>query len=131
MPTSARKPKVPIQTLLVLCILLIGMLVTPYVVTATPPNPFAANPVERAWEKVRAAGSYHFSSDVTQTTTPSASVRNVGRRSQTDQIYLEGMADIDATAMEFRLWSGSGSLLQTGSSLAARVADSKTYTKQK
>ena len=88
------------------------------------------DPITAAWERVQAAGSYHFSSDVTQTTTPSASVRNVGRRSQTDQIYLEGMADIDATAMEFRLWSGSGSLLQDGSSLAARVADGKTYTKQ-
>ncbi len=88
------------------------------------------DPLTAAWDRVQAAGSYHFSSDVTQTTTPSASVLNAGRRSQTDQIYLEGMADLDATAMEFRLWSENGSLLQDGSSLSARVADGKTYTKQ-
>ncbi len=86
--------------------------------------------VQNAWERVQDAGSYHFSSDVKQITTPGASVQNVGRRSQTDQIYLEGMADIDATAMEFRLWSETGSLLQDGGSLAVRVADGKTYTQR-
>ena len=90
----------------------------------------AADPLAAAWARARAAGSYRFTSDVAQTTTPSASVLNAGRTSRTDQLYLEGHADAGAEALEFRLWSDSGSLLQAASSLAVRVAEGKTYTQQ-
>ena len=78
MPTSTRKPKLSIQILLVLSILLIGVLVTPYALRATNPNPFDADPVVTTWENAKAAGSYHFSSDVTQVTVPVAKVSNAG-----------------------------------------------------
>jgi shikimate 5-dehydrogenase len=44
-----------------------------------------------------------------------------------DQLYLEGDADIDTAALEFRLWSEGGSVLHEGDSLAVRVADGNTH----
>ena len=39
--------------------------------------PTQSDPVTSAWEAVRRAGSYHFSSDVTQLTLPTATLGNV------------------------------------------------------
>ena len=89
-----------------------------------------ADPLTAAWERAQDAGAYRFSSDVEQITTPTASVLNAGRSSKVDRFYLEGDADIANGAMEFRLWSNGGSVLQEDDSLAVRVADGKTFTKR-
>ena len=47
----------------------------------------SANPVIDAWTMAKQRGSYNFSSDVVQTTTPLATLKNVGRSSRTDAIY--------------------------------------------
>ncbi len=86
-----------------------------------------SDPLTAAWEHAQAAGSYQFSSDVEQITTPALSVLNVGRSSHTDRFYMEGRADAQTSSMEFRLWSDGGSILQEGDSVAVRVADGKTY----
>ncbi|MCB0093613.1 MAG: hypothetical protein KDE54_37245, partial [Caldilineaceae bacterium] len=56
----------------------------------------AADPVTAAWEKARAAGSYHFESEVTQITMPTAKVTNVGRSSRTERFQLNGANDLRA-----------------------------------
>ena len=90
----------------------------------------STDPLTAAWEHAQAVGAYQFSSDVEQISTPTVSVLNAGRSSKVDRFYLEGDADIANDAMEFRLWSNGGSVLQEGDSLAVRVADGKTFTKQ-
>jgi len=111
-------------------ILLVSILITASFWASGQASSLNTDPLSAAWAQARTAGAYRFTSDVTQTTTPSASVLNAGRTSRTDQLYLDGHADAATEALEFRLWSDSGSLLQAESSLAVRVADGKTYTQQ-
>ena len=80
-----------------------------------------------AWDLAQRAGSYRFTSDVEQTTTPSASILNAGRSSRVDRLHLQGLANVADAAMEFRVWSGGGSVLSESDSLAIRVEDGKTY----
>lgn len=75
--------------LALLAALTLGLSVLPRAVAAVLPDPIAA-----AWERTRAAGSYHFASDVIQQTIPSATISNVGRTSRTDKLRLEGQADL-------------------------------------
>lgn len=85
--------------------------------------------VTAAWEKARAAGSYHFSSDVTQVTVPVANVTNVGRTSRTEQLHLEGQTDLRRKRLEMQLWSEGGSVLQDGG-VAVKVENSQTFTRR-
>ncbi len=89
-----------------------------------------ADPVLSAWEQARAAGSYHFSSNVVQVVLPSSTIANVGRSSRTEKLYLEGESDLRSTRLEFQLWSEGGSLLQDGSAISVRVEDGKTFVRQ-
>ena len=52
----------------------------------------AANgdPIQAAWQRAHAAGSYQFNGDVTQVTLPTAKITNVGRSSKSTQMYVEG-----------------------------------------
>ena len=97
------------------CALLIGWLL------ASRP---AANPVVAAWQRARAAGAYHFDSDVVQVTTPAATIANVGRRAREDRLRLEGSTNLYDHTLELTLWSKGGSVLQeeTGSRCASRRA---------
>ena len=79
--------------------------------------------VERAFERARAAGSYHFSSDVEAVTAPIASARTAGTSSQTDHLSLEGTADLDDSQTEFTMWTGARS---ADSSVAFRMVDGIT-----
>jgi hypothetical protein len=83
-------------------------------------------PVAAAWDQATAAGSYRFTADVEQTTTPIASVRNAGRTSTTDQIHLEGGVDLDHDAMEIAVWAGGGSVVDGAGGAAMRVVDGHT-----
>ena len=61
--------------------------------------PFTApDPVTAAWEKARAAGRYHFTSDVTQVTIPVATISNVGQSSRTENYYMAGRMTCPATS---------------------------------
>ena len=88
------------------------------------------DPVTAAWAAVRAAGSYHFTSDVTQVTMPLATLTNVGRASHTEALYLQGQNDLDAQRLEFTLWSQGGSALQADSGLSLRTEGGKTFTRR-
>lgn len=91
------------------------------------PGGAADDPVAAAWEHAREAGTYAFSSDVTQTATPVASVRNVGRTSRTEHMHLAGHADLDHAAMEFDLWSGSATRPTGSADLSLRHLDGQTF----
>src|SRR4051794_2227439 len=70
------------------------------------------DPVTAAWERARAAGSYHFTADLVQVTTPSATIANVGRSSRTETLHLEGQSDLRTSSLETQIWSEGGSVLQ-------------------
>jgi hypothetical protein len=111
--------------LALLAALTLGLSVLPRAVAAVLPDPIAA-----AWERTRAAGSYHFASDVIQQTIPSATISNVGRTSRTDKLRLEGQADLRRSTLELHLWNDGGSVLQDASGVGVRVENGKTWVRQ-
>src|SRR5437762_303020 len=78
----------------------------------------APDPVTAAWAKAKAAGSYHFTSDVLQKTIPIASLTNVGRTSRTDAFHLEGQNDLRNQKLELTLWNQGGSVLNAASGVS-------------
>lgn len=90
----------------------------------------STNPVTAAWEKARAAGSYHFDSNVLQVTIPKATVLNVGRSSRTEQFHLTGQSDLRTNSLQMEFWSEGGNLLQSASSTAIKVENGKTYVRK-
>ena len=76
----------------------LALLVVPQFVAALQPDGLQA-----AWNRARSAGSYHFTSDIVQVTTPGATIANVGKRSHEERLRLEGRSrphqapDRDAT----------------------------------
>ena len=96
-------------------------------VTSAATNLTAPNPVTAAWEKARAAGSYAFTSNITQVTVPVASVTNVGRSSRTEELYLEGQSNLRENQMEMRIWSQGGNILQESGSVAVKVEQGRSF----
>jgi hypothetical protein len=88
------------------------------------------DPLQQAWQRARAAGSYHFSSDVTQHTIPVAKSTNIGRQSRTERIYLAGKTDLRAATLEMRLWSDGGSVGLPESGQALKVENGQTFVRQ-
>src|SRR5690606_30641534 len=88
------------------------------------------NPVLAAWEKARAAGSYHFDSDIIQTTIPSTSVVNIGRSSRTQTLHLSGKNDLRRQSLEMRLWNQGGSVSQSESALGVKVEAGESYVRR-
>src|SRR5690348_9017131 len=71
-----------------------GLAIQPRFAAAVQPDPVSA-----AWARARAAGSYHFDSNVVQVTVPSPKASNVGRGSRTAQLHLEGQTNMPAHTM--------------------------------
>ena len=102
---------------------------SPRVVSALQSAP-TEQPVSAAWEKAKASGSYHFTSDVTQITIPIAKMTNVGRSSRSEQLHLEGQNDLRQNAMELRLWSNGGNVQQEAESIGVKINQGKTFVRQ-
>jgi hypothetical protein len=105
-------------------ILLVVVVALPQITKALQPDPVTA-----AWQRARASGSYRFSSEIVQQTTPSTAVTNVGRSGSTEQVHMEGQSDLRARTLDLRLWSQGGNLLQDANSIEVRVADGKTIVR--
>ena len=69
-----------------------------------------------AGQRATSTGNYRFTSDLTQTTLPLATIANVGQKSRTETLYLDGQNDLRAGQMAFTLWSEGGSVLNADSS---------------
>jgi hypothetical protein len=93
-------------------------------------NAQAGNPVLAAWQAAQQRGSYAFSSDVIQTTTPLATIQNVGRKSRTIELHLEGQSDLRNATLALRLWSGAGNIFASEGALEVEVADGKTRIRE-
>ena len=95
-----------------------------------PQESGGTNPVIAAWQEAQARGAYHFDSDVTQITTPLATLTNIGRTSHQTDLHLQGETDLHAAALNLRLWSQAGSVTNPDQALEVRVADGKTMARQ-
>lgn len=123
--SAARRRRAPLAAALIL-----GMGALWLLLAARAQGLGAQNPVAAALTRAREAGSYSFSGDMRQVTTPSSTVANVGRAGQTDQLYLEGQIELDEQRAEMRLWAQDGSVLQDQSSLGVRVEGGKTLIRE-
>jgi uncharacterized repeat protein (TIGR01451 family) len=88
------------------------------------------DPVQSAWQRAHTAGTYDFTADVEQITTPTASVMNIGRRVSRQHLFLAGHTDLHAEQMQLRLWSESGSLQQLTSGLEVQVDSGAVRVRQ-
>lgn len=122
--SPSARPRTPIVLPILVVVLALAALWLLPALRALPRN---QDQVAAALARARDAGSYHFSGDVLQVTTPGSSVSNVGRSSTSTRLYLEGQVDLDRRQAEMRLWSGEGSALATEDALGLRVADGKTF----
>ncbi|MFT4837785.1 MAG: hypothetical protein ACI9OB_000234, partial [Nonlabens sp.] len=86
----------------------------------------ADDPLAAAWGQATESGSYRFRGDVEQVTSPTATALNAGRTIRTENMRLEGDVDLAAASTEFRVWAGSGNVLDEAASLAMRVVDGVT-----
>ena len=88
----------------------------------------SSDPLTAAWDRVQDAGSYHFRSDVQQSSAPAATVVNAGRSGSSQSLYLEGDTDVDAGATEFSLSASAQSVGRE--SLGMRVVDGVSYSRE-
>ena len=68
------------------------------------------NPIQSVWQRVVASGSYAFTAEITQTTTPLAAIENIGRTSSSERLYLEGSTALADETMRMTLWQNGGSV---------------------
>jgi len=115
----------PLALLLLALALTIGLALLPRAVSS-----IAADPVAAAWQAARARGAYHFASDVVQSSTPSATVANIGRSSREQRLHLEGRNDLRANSTTMKVWTAGGSVLQAESGVEVRVQNGKTRLRQ-
>ncbi|MCX6049338.1 MAG: hypothetical protein NT075_29905, partial [Chloroflexi bacterium] len=116
---------------LLLAVGLLGILWWPSTSTGHAALPFTTpDPVTAAWEKAKAAGSYHFTSDVTQVTIPLATLANVGRSSRSDTVRLEGQNNLRDQRLELTLWNDSGSVAAPNSGTSVKVENGQTFVRQ-
>jgi hypothetical protein len=93
--------------------------------------PFSTpDPVTAAWEKARAAGSYHFTADVLQKSIPVATLTNVGRTSRSDAFHMVGQNDLRQQKLEVTLWNGGGTVLNAESGVSLRTEGGKSFTRR-
>ncbi|NJK80869.1 MAG: hypothetical protein HC914_13610 [Chloroflexaceae bacterium] len=110
--------------------LLVFVLVFGGLLTFRTVNALQRDPVTAAWQQARAAGSYHFTANVVQVTTPAASIYTIGRSSDEQRLYLEGQTDLRAESLQMHVWTGSGNVTQPETALQIRYEDGTTSTRQ-
>ncbi len=88
------------------------------------------DPLAEALALAREAGSYRFTSDITQVTMPTSKVTNVGRSSRTEQLHLEGETNLREQSTQLRLWTQQGSVSNSTSGVAVKVENGKTYVQE-
>jgi hypothetical protein len=96
--------------------------------SAAVPSP--AHSLKQVWDRAKASGAYHFSADIVQTTTPLATVDNVGRQSKQDTLHVEGQTSLPERKLEMTLWSQGGSVVDASSGIQVRVEGEQAYVRQ-
>jgi len=86
--------------------------------------------VQAAWRRAQQAGTYHFATDILQTTYPAPRVTNVGRSSRQDTLHIEGETNLPDRTMQMALWQNGGSVLNPGDGVEIRIEGDQAYGRQ-
>jgi len=106
--------------------LLLGAVAAPrfaYAGDGLPP----ARALQQAWRRAAQAGTYHFSTEVVQTTFPAPAVVNVGRSPSEETVYLEGQVDLSARTLDMGLWQGGGGVADPRSGIELRIEGDRAF----
>src|SRR5262245_18464831 len=87
-----------------LAIAVLSWLARPGVATTVMGSP-ASRGLGHVWQRAKQAGSYRFSADIVQTTTPLARIDNVGRQSKQDRLHVKGQTSLRDRTLQ--RWSNS------------------------
>lgn len=99
--------------------LAIALAAQPALADMLPPS--AYQQLQAAWQRAGEIGTYDYRSTIFQTTNPTASLSNVGRRSQTQRILIDGALDKSTTAMEMQMQVGQQP------PIAVKIEDGQAY----
>ena len=81
------------------------------------------HPVFQAWESAESVGNYSYTTRIDQETKPLPKLENVGLKTITEHIYIEGSVDRASDALDMQLWSDNGSAMTGGGSIEIKVAN--------
>ncbi|MCO5207954.1 MAG: thrombospondin type 3 repeat-containing protein [Anaerolineae bacterium] len=81
--------------------------------------------VERAWALTHKSNSFAYTSRITQTVHPAATLGNIGRTPQTDQIGLQGRLDRAAESVDLTLWPDAA--FDPDSGIALQLRGNRAY----
>ncbi len=103
-------------------------LILPLSITSRPiPAPSPVEEVQSAWRRAQEAGTYHFATEIVQTTYPAPALVNVGRSSRRDSLHIEGQANVPDRTLYLTLWKGGGSLVGLRDGVEVRVEGDRAY----
>ncbi len=98
--------------------------------SAQAAEPDAEALIQQAWDRTKEAGAYAFDADITQIQRPLASVLNVGKPTKRDNLYLEGVTNIDDQTLEMTLWTQGGTVQDKDSGAQIRIEDDVAFARQ-
>ncbi len=101
-----------------LTLVLLGYLATTWPVQAQT----SKDVVAEVWQRVRAIGAYEFSADINQQVIPVASISNIGRSSQPQELHIEGTTNLQTQELAMTLWSQGGNVLDRASGLELKTS---------
>ncbi|MBN1873374.1 MAG: Ig-like domain-containing protein [Anaerolineae bacterium] len=111
-----------------LCVLVLMFYTYPIVKTSAQARD-AADAVQDAWAQAQKAGSYRYSTDIVQTTTPKATVTNIGRQSTQSALHIEGESDLPAQLMTMHLWSDEGNVQDASTGTEVRIENDRALAR--
>ncbi len=113
----------------VLCLFILIFHLYPIAMTSAQERD-AQDAVTTAWSRARDAGAYRYTADIVQTTTPKATVTNVGRKSTQSKVHLEGESDVLAQSMTMDLWVDSGHVQDKATAIQIRIENDRALARQ-
>ncbi|MGA1439612.1 MAG: hypothetical protein ACO4CU_07270 [Ilumatobacteraceae bacterium] len=106
--------------------LLVGVVTLGAVGVSTIGSAADVDPLTSAWERAAASGSYRFSSDAEQVTTPVASVVNVGRGSSVEHLHVDGVvAPVDGR-VDLDVWGSASNNVVADPDVEIRIDEDGT-----
>ncbi len=119
--------RTPLRWIIIPFGILLLLALAPQWLHATGPE---QDELQTIWQRVRRAGAYEFSADLTQTFMPLPTVKNAGRESKEHRVYLEGETDPAAESLLLTMWSGGGSVLLPETGLQVKVQEGTAHARQ-
>lgn len=89
-----------------------------------------ADTVSQIWQRVYQIGAYEFRANVTQEVVPVASIVNVGRSSERQELFIEGATDLRQQTLNMTLWSQGGSVFDRASGLELKLEDDRLLARK-